>query len=107
MQRSSNANSATYAFEWRISDSETSIAAGSDWNQVSVPQTAPVTSAERSVIAEYRQCDIVAAIPAKLSAGKVLLIRWRHPATTSGPMMAIDNVRIAFDKSGGFFLLIR
>ena len=74
---------------------------------MSVPQTAPVTSAERSVIAEYRQCDIVAAIPAKLSAGKVLLIRWRHPATTSGPMMAIDNVRIAFDKSGGFFLLIR
>ena len=56
VQRSSNANSATYAFEWRISDSETSIAAGSDWNQVSVPQTAPVTSAERSVIAEYRHC---------------------------------------------------
>lgn len=107
VQRSSYANSATYAFEWRISDSETSIAAGSDWNQVGIPQTAPVTSAGRSVMAECRQCDIAAAIPAKLPMGKVLLIRWRHPATTSGPMMAIDNVRIAFDKSGGFLLLIR
>ena len=107
VQRSSNANSATFAFEWRISDGETSIAAGSDWEEVSIPQTAPVTSEGRSVMPEYRLCDIVVAIPAKVPAGKVLLLRWRHPKTTSGPMMAIDNVRISFDKPGGFCLFIR
>ena len=107
VQRSSNAHSATYEFEWRIADGETSIAAGADWNQVRIPQTAPYTSEKRSVMPEYRQRDIVAAIPAKLPAGKVLLIRWRHPATTSGPMMAIDNVRISFGTSREFRLLIK
>ena len=107
VQRSSNANPATYAFEWRISDVEASIVSGSDWRQVGIPETATVTSEKRSVMPEYRQRDIVVAIPAKLPPGKVLLLRWRHPTTTSGPMMAIDNVRIAFDKPGGNFVSVK
>ena len=107
VQRSSNANPATYAFEWRISDVEASIVSGSDWRQVGIPETATVTSEKRSVMPEYRQRDIVAAIPAKLPPGKVLLVRWRHPSMTSGPMMAIDNVRIAFDKPSGSYVSVR
>ena len=107
LQRTSNANSATYAFEWRMTDGEASIAAASDWNQVSIPQTAPYTSEKRSVMPEYRQRGIVAAIPAKLPAGGILLVRWHHPKTISGPMIAIDNVRIAFDNPRGFLLLVR
>ncbi|MBQ0033330.1 MAG: hypothetical protein KBT68_11100 [bacterium] len=107
VQRSSNANPATYAFEWRITDGETSIARESGWTQVNIPQTAPFTSEKRSVMAEYRQRDIVVVIPAKLPAGGILLVRWHHPKTTSGPMMAIDNVRIAFDNPRGFRVLVR
>lgn len=107
VQRSSYANPASYAFEWRISDGESSIAAGLDWRQVSIPRTAPITSEKRTVVPGCRERNIVVEIPAKVPAGKVLLIRWRHPKTTSGPMMAIDNVRIAFAKPGGFSLSIK
>ena len=107
VQRNFKTNPASYALEWRVADGETSIAAAGDWRSVDIPTTAPLTAETCGGRTEFRQDGICVAIPAKVPAGKTFLLRWRHPKTTSGPLMAVDNVCVAFDRPRGFVLVVR
>ena len=107
VQRSFKSATASYVFEWLVTDGETSVFAPGEWSHVDIPATAPYTSETQGERTEYRQADVRVSIPKKIRTGKTIVLRWRHPKTTSGPMMAIDNVRIAFDKPGGNYLSVR
>ena len=99
VQRSCRTNPATYAVEWLITDGSDSIGAAGDWQLLSTPATAPHTAAAPFAGADYRQAvELTDALPnEKIPVGGVLLLRWRHAKGASGPMMAIDDVRVAFE----------
>ena len=63
--------------------------------------TAPYTAAAPFSGADYRQTvELTEALPnEKIPVGGVLLLRWRHAKGASGPMMAIDDVRVAFETA--------
>ena len=107
VQRSFKSATASYVFEWLVTDGETSVFAPGEWSHVDIPATAPYTSETQGERTEYRQADVRVSIPKKIRTGKTIVLRWRHPKTTSGPMMAIDNVRIAFDKPSGNFVSVK
>lgn len=107
VQRSFRTTAATYVLEWLVTDGETSVASAGDWMSADIPATAPYTSATQGVMTEFRQNGICAAIQTKVPKGKTILLRWRHPQTTSGPMMSIDNVSVAFDVAKGFAVIVR
>lgn len=99
VQRSCRANPATYAVEWLVTDGAGAIGADGDWQLLSTPATAPYTSAAPFPGSDYRQTvELTEALPnEKIPVGGVLLLRWRHAKGASGPMMAIDDVRVAFE----------
>ena len=101
IQRSFRSNAATYVLEWKVtSGSETDIGSGGDWNAVTIPPTAPYVASDADrPSSEYRQSVSVGiALKKNLEPGSVLVLRWRHPKVASGPMMAIDNVRLDFTR---------
>ena len=101
IQRSFRSNAATYVLEWKVANgSETGIGSEGDWNAVTIPPTAPYVASDADrPSAEYRQSVSVGiALERSLEPGGVLLLRWRHPKVASGPMMAIDNVRLDFSR---------
>lgn len=99
VQRSCRTNPATYAVEWLVTDGAGAIGADGDWQLLSTPATAPYTAAAPFSGPDYRQTvELTDALPnEKIPAGGVLLLRWRHAKGASGPMMAIDDVRVAFE----------
>lgn len=101
IQRSFRTNPSGYAFEWRVTDGATGIADGDDWQSVPIAETAPWTAATQDGLQEFGQT--VTVLPAdllsvKIPVGGVLVLRWRHEKVSSGPMMAIDNVKIEFER---------
>ena len=101
IQRSFRSNAATYVLEWKVANGgETDIGSEGGWNAVTIPPTAPyVASDVDRPSAEYRQSVSVGiAWDKRLEPGEVLVLRWRHPKVASGPMMAIDNVRLDFTR---------
>ena len=99
VQRSCRANPATYAVEWLVTDGAGAIGADGDWQLLSTPETAPYPAAAPFPGSDYRQTvELTEALPnEKIPVGGVLLLRWRHAKGASGPMMAIDDVRVAFE----------
>ena len=98
IQRSFRKNPATYVLEWKVTTGETGIDSEGGWTAVSIPPTAPyVAGSANCPYAEYRQRVSVRIAPGRrLAHGDVLILRWTHPKISSGPMMAIDNVRLDF-----------
>ena len=109
LQRSFKTNPAGYVLEWRTTDGETSLAADGTWQSVDIPQTAPYTDETQAGLTEFWQRDVVVELKLKsgFGPGKVLLLRWRHPKTKSGPMMGIDNVRLAFRNPIGMAVRVK
>ena len=81
-------------------DGETGILSEGGWTAVEIPASAPWAAGDENCpSAEYRQTATAAlSLPARLAPGGVLILRWSHPKVASGPMMAIDNVRLAFRR---------
>ena len=100
IQRSYRANPAAYALEWKMTDGETGILSDGGWNAVEIRDSAPYAAGDAGrPDGEFRQEESVGIrLPARLAPGGVLILRWRHPKTSSGPMMAIDNVRISCSR---------
>lgn len=96
VQRSYRANRAAYALEWKVTDGETSILSEGGWTAVAIPDSAPYAVGDDGCPeVEYRQnVSVKLSLPTRLAPGGVLILRWKHPKTSSGPMMAIDNVRL-------------
>ena len=90
------ANRAAYALEWKVTDGETSILSEGGWAAVAIPDSAPYAVGDDGCPeVEYRQnVSVKLSLPTRLAPGGVLILRWKHPKTSSGPMMAIDNVRL-------------
>ena len=100
VQRSYRANRAAYALEWKVTDGETSILSEGGWAAVAIPDSAPYAVGDDGCPeVEYRQnVSVKLSLPTRLAPGGVLILRWKHPKTSSGPMMAIDNVRLASQR---------
>ena len=96
IQRCYRTNPAAYALEWKMTDGETGILSDGGWMAVTIPASAPYAAGDAECPAgEFRQnVSVELALPARLAPGGVLILRWRHPKTSAGPMMAIDNVRL-------------
>jgi len=96
VQRSYRANRAAYALEWKVTDGETSILSEGGWTAVEIPDSAPYAAGDEGCPeADFRQeVSVELTLPERLLPGDVLILRWKHPKTSSGPMMAIDNVRL-------------
>ena len=79
-----------------MTDGETGILSDGGWMAVTIPASAPYAAGDAECPAgEFRQnVSVELALPARLAPGGVLILRWRHPKTSAGPMMAIDNVRL-------------
>lgn len=110
IQRNFKAKPSDYHLEWRMTDGETSVLAGDDWQELEIGPTAPYTAETQAGRAEYRQAVKLPENPfgRKLSAGGVLVLRWRHDKVSSGPMMAIDDVRLEFPAMRkGFGVILR
>lgn len=101
IQRNFRSNAATFVLEWKVANGrETGIGSEDGWTAVAIPPTAPyvASDADRPSV-EYRQSVSVGiALERSLEPGGVLVLRWRHPKVASGPMMAIDNVRLDFSR---------
>ena len=97
IQRSYRTNPAAYALEWKMTDGEAGILSEGGWTAVEIPACAPYVSADiERPEGEFRQnVSVELVLPARLAPGGVLILRWRHPKISSGPMMAIDNVRLS------------
>lgn len=106
VQRSFKANPSAYIFEYCVTDGAWAINRTSGWKEVQIPPTAPHTSATWTDQSEYWQRDVTVKLELKstFAPGKVLLLRWRHPKTTNGPMMGVDNLRVAFRNPNGLAL---
>ena len=101
VQRSYRANKAAYVLEWKMTDGETGILSDGGWTAVSIPDSAPYAAGDEGCPeGEYRQeaVSVELSLPSRLAPGGVLILRWRHPKTSSGPMMAIDNVRLSCSR---------
>lgn len=100
VQRSYKANRSAYVLEWKVTDGETGILSEGGWTAVEIPASAPWAAGDENCpSAEYRQTATARlSLPARLAPGGVLILRWSHPKVASGPMMAIDNVRLAFRR---------
>ena len=110
IQRSFKSNEATYVLEWLVTDGATGIGTEGDWQAVEIPKTAPYVEAPPEGETRYRQSVTVTdGLPSqRIPVGGVLIFRWRHEKVSSGPMMAIDNVRIEFpEMRKGMLMLVR
>lgn len=109
VQRSFKANPSAYIFEYCVTDGAWAINRTSGWTEVQIPPTAPHTSATWTDQSEYWQRDVTVKLEFKstFAPGKVLLLRWRHPKTTNGPMMGVDNVRLAFRNPIGMAVRVK
>lgn len=109
IQRTFKTNPATYVLEWLVTDGATSIGTEGEWHAMTVPDTAPYTDETKGERVEYRETGISVTpeLGGRIQPGQVLVFRWRHANLPSGPMMAIDNVRVEFPSEKGFNVLIR
>lgn len=109
IQRSFRTNPQTYALECLVTDGATGIATEGDWLSLPIPETAPDTAETQDGRQEVvRSVSLTDCLPAeKIAPGSVLIFRWRHEKVASGPMMAIDNVKVEFEKTKGFRVLVR
>ena len=109
IQRSFRNAPQTYVLEWLMTDGATGIATDGDWQPLPIPATAPDTALTQDGREEVvRSVSLTDVLPTKkISAGGVLIFRWRHEKVSSGPMMAIDNVKVEFTKHDGFKVLLR
>ena len=100
IQRSFRTNPQTYAVEWMITGGATGIGTEGEWHPLEIPATAPYTAETQA-----GRPEVVCHVPltgdglptGKIPADGVLIFRWRHEKVASGPMMAIDNVKVRFD----------
>ena len=109
IQRTFKANPAVYVLEWRVTDGATSIGTEGEWTPMTIPETAPYTVDTQGGLTEYRVTGItVTPGPSgRIQPGQAIIFRWRHANLSSGPMMAIDNVKLEFPVTKGFGLTIR
>ena len=111
IQRSFRANPQTYVLEWLITDGATSVGTDGKWNSLAIPETAPDTAETQAGRPEVIRSVSLSGADLrveKVPAGGVLIFRWRHDMVKSGPMMAIDNVKIRFDGvRKGFGVMVR
>lgn len=110
IQRSFRNNPQTYVLEWLVTDGATSIGTEGEWRSLTIPETAPDTAETQAGREEVVQSVSLAgdALPVeRIPAGGVLIFRWRHEKVASGPMMAIDNVKVEFERSSGFRVYVR
>ena len=100
IQRSYRKNGSAYVLEWKVTDGETGILSEGGWTAAEIPASAPWAAGDEGCPAvECRQtANVALSLPARLATGGVLVLRWRHPKVASGPMMAIDNVRLGFRR---------
>ena len=100
IQRNFRANTATYILEWKVTDGETGIDSDGGWTAMELPPTAPYVAEDPNrPSAGYAQTvSVKLELGKHLEHGNVLILRWRHPKVASGPMMAIDNVRLDFTR---------
>ena len=109
VQRTFKSNPATYVLEWLVTDGATSIGTEGEWHAMAIPDTAPYTDETKGERTEHRETGISVTpeLGGRIQPGQVLVFRWRHANLSSGPMMAIDNVRVEFPSEKGFNVLIR
>ena len=91
-------NPAAYALEWKVTDGETSILSEGGWTAVEIPSSAPYVATNCPESKYVQNASVNLSLPARLAPGGVLILRWKHPKTSSGPIMAIDNVRLASQR---------
>jgi hypothetical protein len=87
-------NPAAYALEWKVTDGETSILSEGGWTAGAIPDSAPYVATNCPEGKYVQNASVKLTLPARLAPGGVLILRWKHPKTGSGPIMAIDNVRL-------------
>lgn len=97
VQRTFKAKTASYAFEWLVTDGATGVDAEGDWHPVDIATTAPYVAGDPVATGEFVQTISIgeaADLPGKLQPGSVLILRWRHAKGASGPAMGIDDVKV-------------
>ena len=97
VQRTFKAKTASYAFEWLVTDGATGVDAEGDWHPVDIAPTAPYVAGDAEATGEFVQTISIgetADLPGKLQPGSVLILRWRHAKGASGPAMGIDDVKV-------------
>lgn len=109
VQWSFKSKESTYHFEYCVTDGDWAISRTSGWKELAIPTTAPNTADMWTSTEKYwiRGIAIKLELKSAFAPGKVLLLRWRHPKTTSGPMMGIDNVRLAFRNPIGMAVRVK
>ena len=109
VQRTFKANPSTYVLECRVTDGATSIGTEGEWTPITIPDTAPFTVETQEERTEYRVTGISVRpeLAGRIQPGQVIIFRWRHVKLGSGPMMAIDNVRVEFPSATGLRMTLR
>ena len=99
IQRTYNTNPTMYVLEWKVTDGETGILSAGGWREVELAGLEQWASGDEGCPeVEHRQHVSALSLPAQLAPGETLVLRWRHPNVSSGPMLAIDNVRLEFRR---------
>lgn len=109
VQWSFKSKESTYHFEYCVTDGDWAISRTSGWKELEIPTTAPYTADMWTSTEKYWRRGIAVKLELKstFAPGKVLLLRWRHPKVVSGPMMGIDNVRLAFKNPIGLAVRVK
>ena len=109
VQRSVRTNCSTNVLEWLMTEGVSGICTDGDWKEIAEAHV--VSESETSAAGDppfRRTFELTENLPTKIPPGGVLILRWRHGKVKSGPMMAIDNVRIEFpDGQKGLLLTVR
>jgi len=109
IQRNFRTVQKTYALEWLVTDGAAGIDSEGEWQPLEIPTVAPYVAGDAEAQGEFRQAvTVTQGLPPRIPAGGVLIVRWRHEKGSSGPMMAIDNVRLELpDMKTGTTVILR
>lgn len=109
IQRSVRTNCSTNVLEWLMTDGVSGICTDGDWKEIAEAHVVSESETSSSGDPPFRRTfELTENLPTKIPPGGVLILRWRHGKVKSGPMMAIDNVKIEFPECRkGFCLTVR
>ena len=107
IQRTFKTRSNGYVLEAAVTDGAWGLSSAAAWRKLDLPSTGPETSETHAsgVAVRMPLAPDVSAVD-EIAPGRVLLLRWSHPAVGSGPMMAIGDLKVRFASVGGSVLMI-
>lgn len=106
IQRNCRTRAASYRLEFKVAAEECGIGSTEGWVAVDLPEMPSYTVDAPFEGVEFRTSVGPMKLPVRILPGEVLVLRWRHDAVASGPMLAIDNVRMQFSSDRKGYVLV-